>query len=275
MAKKQTPPNDGLSPEERLQADNELSALNLEMQYGAQTFIADDAPPELIQQFLANIAAFEKEHRQGEKTTVYKRIGSPAFANFDLLDADTLPSEIKRLLDILEQHGFMLQRPDTVADDAFYEFIINDIFEHEVDDIQIPGMLTYLDYADFYPDEESLIAQTTSEFLLELLDLEQPFTGDLLSETCRDDHRALTKKQALQIIEEFRRQFKTIIPVAFSPEELLQPGNGTYQVFGIKWEGIPKQDGKKQEHEGMGIMQVAFEDGQWLVQGVNMPGFKF
>jgi hypothetical protein len=274
MAKKPTPPAD-LSPKENLQADNEMSALHLEMEYGAHTFLSDDAPPELIQQFLANVAAFEKEHRQGEKTTVYKRIGSPAFASFDLLEADTLPDEIKRLQDILEQHGFMLLRPDGLADEAFYEFIITDIFEHEVEDIQIPGMLTYLDYADFHPDEESLIVQTTSEFLLELLNLEEPFTGDLLSETCRDDHHALTKKQVLQIIAEFRKQYKTIIPVAFSPEELLQPGNGTYQVFGIKWEGILQQDGGKQEHEGMGVMQVAFEDGQWLVQGVNMPGFKF
>ena len=52
-----------MDPEENLRADNELSALSLELQYGAKMHISGDAPPEVVQQFLAQVAAFDGKHR--------------------------------------------------------------------------------------------------------------------------------------------------------------------------------------------------------------------
>ena len=47
-----------------------------------------------------------------------------------------------------------------------------------------------------------------------------------------------------------------------------------YLIFGIAWEAVPVI-GEKETHEGMGICQLGWEDGEWMVQGVNMPGFSF
>jgi hypothetical protein len=276
MENKNNDPLLELTPEENLRADNELAALNLEMNYGATVHIGDEAPPEVIQQFLANVAAFESMHQgEGGETTVYKRLGEPPFAVPGLLEKTTLPGEIERLSGLLEQNGLVVLRPDDLDDLDFYTFIIEDIFPHSVPATHIPGMVTCLDYADFYPDEKWIIGQVAEAFLLDLLHLKKPFTGTLLSETCRDDHNVITRAQALQIIADFRSRYETVVPVGFGLEQLIEPGNGIYQTFGIRWEGIPVNGAAKEEHEGLGVIQVAFENGRWMVQGVSMPGFKF
>jgi hypothetical protein len=269
------PPTPELDPEENLRADNELAALNLEMRYGAMTHIEGDAPPEIVQQFLANIAAFEQAHRKGEKTTVYQKIGAPPFAPPDTLEAATLPGELQRVLQRLEEGGFVVLRPDELPDAVFYEFIISEIFPHEVDAFTAPGMILCLDYSDFHPDEKAIIGQITETFLLSLLFLNQPFPEALLSEHCRNEHDKISRDAALASIYAFRSRFQSFIPVAFALEELLQLPHGTWQTFGICWEGIPKDGSAKQRHEGLGLMQFGFEDDAWLVQGVKMPGFEF
>ncbi|MBN8682965.1 MAG: hypothetical protein J0L99_09930 [Chitinophagales bacterium] len=269
------PPVPELNPEENLRADNELAALNLEMRYGAKVHIEGDTPPEIVQQFLANVAAFEQGHRKGEKTTVYQKIGAPPFAPPDTLEAATLPGELQRVQQLLEAGGFVVIRPDELPDDVFYEFIVTEIFPHETDAFLPPGMIVFLDYDEFHPNEELLIGQITEFFLISLLKLDQPFPEELLSEHCRNEHDPISRDAALASIHAFRDRFQSFVPVAFGLEKLLQLPNGTWQTFGICWEGTPKDGGDKQRHEGLGVMQFGFEEGQWLVQGVQMPGFEF
>lgn len=51
-----------LTPEEELRIENELKALDIDLSYGAHSFIADDAPPELVWLFLDNVANFGATH---------------------------------------------------------------------------------------------------------------------------------------------------------------------------------------------------------------------
>lgn len=269
------PPVPELDPEENLRADNELAALNLEMRYGAQMHIEGDVPPEILQQFLANVTAFEQQYRKGERTTVYQKIGAPPFAPPDTLEAATLPGELARVQQLLEAGGFIVIGPDELPDDVFYEFIVSEIFPHEVDAVLPPGMMVYLDYEEFHPSDEATIGYITESFLISLLSLEKPFPETMLSERCRDEHNVISREAALASIHAFRGRFERIIPVAFRPEELIQQPDGTWQTFGICWEGIPKDGGAKERHEGLGVMQFELEDGDWLVQGVKIPGFEF
>jgi hypothetical protein len=226
MADEHTPAPE-LDPEEDLRADNELAALNLEMRYGALTHIEGDAPPEIVQQFLANVTAFEQAHRKGEKTTVYQKIGAPPFAPPDTLEAATLPGELRRVLQHLEDGGFVVLRPDDLPDAVFYQFIVSEIFPHEVDAFMAPGMIACLDYSDFHPDEKVIIGHITEAFLLSLLFLDEPFPEEMLSEHCRNEYSAISRDEALASIHAFRARFQKFIPVAFALEELLQLPNGT------------------------------------------------
>jgi hypothetical protein len=273
MAKKNTPPTK-LNADESLRADNELAALNLEMKYGAQMYSSGELPPEIYQMFLKNVASFEEQHLKGEKTSIYKFIGSPTYATPDLLEKSTISGEIERILQLLKEKDIIVTCPDDLSEFDYYTFLVEEIFPLEIDNIHISGMLKFFDYTEFHPDKKMLIAENVEHFLLRLLNLNQPFSSDLLCEICRDDHNTITHEEALQKINTFRGKYESIVPVAFRAEDLIEHG-GTFQTFGIKWKGIPKSGGKEEEYEGLGIIQVFFERNEWLIQGVNMPGFSF
>ncbi len=268
-------PTPELTPEEQLRADNEIKALSLELTYGARTHISDDAPPELISEWLKNVAAFEAQHQDVPKITVYDRIGRPPFATPDLLEATTLPGEIERLNKILADHGLMVLQPEYADDEKFYQFMVTELFAHEVPDMHLPEMVTVIDYEEFHPNHPEVIRVNASEFLLDLLNLGRPYAGLWLSENLRDDVDTITKDQALQTIQLFRDRYREIKPIGFAPEEVLNTEHGTHLMFGVCWEGQPADGGQPERHEGLGVIQMGYEDKEWLVQGVQMPGFKF
>ncbi|HRJ17025.1 MAG TPA: hypothetical protein PLI34_18645, partial [Saprospiraceae bacterium] len=51
-----------LTPEEELRMENQLKALDLEINHGAVNFLSDDLPPEITKMFLENVANFEAAH---------------------------------------------------------------------------------------------------------------------------------------------------------------------------------------------------------------------
>lgn len=264
-----------LDAEENLRADNELTALSLETQYNAHTFIADDAPPELVQQFLERVTAFEKDWKEEKTITVYEKIGSPEFPEPDVLEASTLPDELERIMDLLKAQCFMVFRPEELPDEDFYRFIVEDVFPSETPLNPYPGMIHCLDYRDFYPDKQSLIAASTEIFLLALLNLQAPFPDEALSEECRNERFVIPKEEALAVVEGFRSRYDSIIPVAFKLDQFIERYNGTWQTFGIRWEGTPAGGAEAERFEGLGVMQLVFEEQQWKVQGLMMPGFCF
>ncbi len=264
-----------LTPEEELRANNEIQALSLELTYGAKTHISDDAPPELISEWLKNVAAYEAQHQDVPKITVYDRIGRPAFATPDLLEAATLPGEMERLHKILEAHSLVVLQPDYVDDENFYQFMVTELFAHEIPDLNLPSMVTVIDYEEFHPNHHEIIRARASQFLLDLLNLGRPYEGLWLSENLRDDTDTITKEAGLQIIQQFRDRYSEIKPIGFVPQEVLNSEHGTHLMFGVCWEGHPADGGKQERHEGLGVIQMGYEGKEWLVQGVQMPGFKF
>lgn len=264
-----------LTPEEELRAENELKALNLELRHGAVTHLSDDAPPELIAAWLDNVTAYENQYSDAPKISVFERLGQPAFATPALLEASTRPGEIERLTQLLEAKGIVVLRPDYVDDERFYQFLLADLFPHEIPDLHLPGMLTVLDYEEFHPNHPEIIRQHAEEFLLDLLNLGRPYEGFWLSEHLRNDTDTITKAQALQTIGAFRAAYQEIVPIVFAPERTLNEERRTFFLFGICWEGLPQAGGSLERHEGLGVIQMGYEDKVWLVQGVSMPGFKF
>ena len=272
MEEKSTP---DLTPEEELRADNEIQALSLELTYGARTHISDDAPPELINEWLKNVAAYEAQYQDTPPISVYERIGRPAFATPDLLEAATLPGEIERLHKILEAHGLVALQPDYVDDEHFYRFMVTELFAQEVPNLALPGMMTVIDYEEFHPNHPEIIRERASEFLLDLLNLERPYEGFWLSENLRNETDSITKEDALRTIEQFRAGYREIKPIGFAPQEVINGEHGTHLMFGICWEGQPASGGERERHEGLGVIQLGYEEKEWLVQGVQMPGFQF
>jgi hypothetical protein len=263
-----------LTPEENLRAENEMTALGLELQYGAHIGVSDDLPPEIMQQFLAHVSNFHRMDESSERITIYQKLGSPAFAPLDVLEPETLPGELQRLRKLLENNGVAVFAPDNLPDETFYEFIITEVFSCETPAETIPGMMTCLNYEEFHPSYEFEIGILTESFLLALLFLKESFPTEMLHPQCRNNDDMISREEALATIEQFRARFSQMVPVAFQLEEFVEQDYGTWQMFGICWEGTPRAGGPVERHEGLGVVQLKQDNGTWRVQGVNMPGFE-
>ena len=178
-------------------------------------------------------------------------------------------------MDLLEAQGVIVLRPEQLPDETFYRFIVEEVFPTETNAGDYPGMIHCVDYSDLHPDKQTIIGRTTELFLWTMLQLDRVFPDNMLNEQCRDERNIISREEALTRIERFRAAYTSFTPVAFELDQLIEQPNGTWQTFGICWEGVPAGGGEKERHEGLGVMQLVFEKDQWLVQGVMMPGFAF
>jgi siroheme synthase (precorrin-2 oxidase/ferrochelatase) len=265
-------PDKNQNQDDQLRLENELSKINLEINHGAKEFfVSDDLPPEMEKAFLENVARFEQEYAKGDTISVYEFIGSPDYVPVEKVeDAE---KEIERILALLEEKGVTIDRPEHLAPIGYYRFLTHDLFQHQMMNVQIEGMIHGFIYSEFRHDGPEFVEEHVEDFLLRLLNLERPFEFEFLSETCRSQQEAMTKEEALACIQQFRAQYDELVPLAFQQLEMKYHEGFMYFVFGIAWEG--KRNGETEEYEGTGICQLEFEGEEWMVQGVQMPGFEF
>ncbi len=265
-----------LEREEELRAENAFKALDLELTYGAHNLIQEDAPPELVKQFLDNVAQFEAQYSSGVTIPLYDYIGKPELPPADLLSEEGAEQEIKKIQDLMEAKGIGIDRPDHLTAIGYYRFLAMEFMHHPVPDIERGPMEACIFLYDMLRhDNPHYMALHVESTLLELLNLAEPFEGAWLSEHCRDEKNSISREEAVRRAQAFRARYSEIIPIAFKSEGPKVFPEGHYFFFGIAWAGIPAGGGEKEEYEGLGLAQMGWEDGEWMVQGILMPGFTF
>ncbi|MEM1328890.1 MAG: hypothetical protein AAGI23_23230 [Bacteroidota bacterium] len=272
MPDKNKPTND-----EQLRLENEIQKINLEINleinHGAEEFfVADDLPPDMEKTFLDNVTKFEEQYAKGDTISVHEFIGSPNAPNKG--EVEDFETEIERILKLLEEKGVTIDRPDHLTPIGYYNFLTTDLFEHQMMNVRIPGMIYGFIYDEFRHDGPSFIEDHVEEFLGKLLTLDKPFEYEWLSETCRGSKDQMTKEEVLECIHHFRAQFDELTPVAFKKLDMQFHNGFMYFFFGIAWEG-KRPNGETVSFEDGGISQLFFEDGEWMLQGIQMPGFQF
>ncbi len=269
--------NEKLTPKESLQADNEIKALDLELNFGAKTFISDDAPPELIAAFLDNVKKNEADFQNAPMVAIYEFIGKPKFAPIDLLETDEqFETEIERIQALLLSKRVFIDRPEFLSPRAYYRFLINDFFPHQLRNYTGDTVVHTFTYHEFYQDAPEFIGLNAQAVIEDILNFEKPYNGEWLAEACRSDVDVVPKSTIVKKIKALRTKYKAVIPVAFQPEGFLPTETAMYFTFLVRWEGILADGSAKEQFEGMGICQMQLnKERQWMVEGVQMPGFEF
>ncbi|MEE9372903.1 MAG: hypothetical protein V3V00_07590 [Saprospiraceae bacterium] len=211
------------------------------MKYGCTSYIGnDDTPPEIVSAFLDHVNNFEEQHSNRPKITVSAILNNPILKSFEELTMDECQIEADRYVKLLEDNALVILLPDHNNARGKYRFIEKD-----------------------------------EEFLLRMLNLIEDFEPTWLSDNCRDSMLSIVPQEAVKRIQTFRTMYKEIIPIGFEPKGQLPTKSGMFYEFGICWEGIPVSGGEKEKYEGLGVCQMALEDGEWMIQGVMIPGFEF
>lgn len=144
-----------LNASERLQAENEFLKLKLMLENGAEFsgFSSPTLPPELENEFLQSVAEFERLAGNMKYITVFEKMGRPVFKpSGEIPDAD-IGEAWRKLKEELISHSIRLDvcSPNISAREL-YRFTVEELFFHEMGDIDMPGMMVNFIYDEFHPD---------------------------------------------------------------------------------------------------------------------------
>ena len=144
--------------EEELKAENAFLQMKLMLENGV-TFHDEseglgEVPPEIENQFLKNIIAFNEFSQNPSQTTVFQKIGSPEhFKPVDEISDTEIEQAWEELSDYMENYGISLDKcSPNITVRELYKFTVEELFQHEMDDLDLPGWTTNFIYDEFHPD---------------------------------------------------------------------------------------------------------------------------
>jgi hypothetical protein len=150
---------------------NDAKRAELSEKFGG-LFIEGDSPlpAEIECEFLQRIEEFELKWASHQITTVRAFIGDPPIRPAAELSDSELEEELVYLLSALDENDVEIdfcERPD---DREVYRFITEELLEHEIDDIRVPGMVCHFIYEEFHPNPEAAARAAVHRFIGELFE---------------------------------------------------------------------------------------------------------
>jgi hypothetical protein len=143
--------------DQEMETENEFLKMKLMLEKGAEFgTCADgkDLPPGIENEFLKHIMEFEKQWEDAPMIKIYDKIGRPTeFKPVEAIDEENIGTAWQELSAYLREHGISLDAcSPNITRRELYRFATQELFELEVEDIQIPGLMHGFIYDEFHPD---------------------------------------------------------------------------------------------------------------------------
>jgi hypothetical protein len=145
-----------LNEEEKLKAENDFLKMKLMLEQGAH-FGGDgetQLPAEIENEFLKNVMDFEKQFDERKMIKLFDKIGRPEqFKPVNEISDNDIDNAWKDLDDYLSERGINLDVcSPNISNRELYRFTTEELFEHEMDDMNLPGWSSNFIYDEFHPD---------------------------------------------------------------------------------------------------------------------------
>jgi len=270
--------------QENLRIENEFLKIKLKAQYGEAFELenSEGMPLEIENQFLKSMMAFEEEYANTEYSTVYERIGKPAYKPVNEMGKAEISAAIKAFFKLFEKNEIELAICDgPYPDELIYQFITDELFAVKVERKPVAGLTTHFIYEEFHPNHKADITKRTHTFLKNWFNRKfTEYCTELSWHCISADGAQLTREDIIakmNIFFDAFRQFKddgyNINDISFD----LQEGTGRGMGFA---EGTLKYDavidnGEIIHYEGPYKLYMQVEDNWWSIFYFVMPGFKW
>jgi hypothetical protein len=277
----------GEDDNESLSTENEILKLKMQAQYGGVFgTMSDGLTPEMENEFLQNVMKFEEQWNNRKMISVYELTGRPSYQPLSELTEDEVKSEILRLVEQMKTHHVELDVRGKYKAEVIYQFITEELFLYETEDIRQTGMTTHFSYEDFHPNHQLDIQELTMEFLKNWF--EQCFDEDTL---LLNDQLFLltdptmppvfiTKEEVVRRIKKIFDSYQKFEDCKFALinfdvqwDEVNNRGMG-FCEGGVKYNAI-LENGKTEPVEGPFKLYVSYEYGLWQVMHFVFPQFKW
>jgi hypothetical protein len=264
------------STDDRIQrALNEAKRAELAEKFGGM-FIEGDhpLPPDIESEFLQRIEEFELKWAAHDVTTVRAFIGDPPVKPLDELAPDELEHELGHLMRTLEENDIEVDFCERPGDAEVYRFIVEELLDHEMDDIRVPGMVCHFVYEEFHPNHE-LDARFAGEWFLARLLTRSEYLATTLERTDMLDAEgsALDFRELRQRVCDFQERIATVIDHELAVTGCALEGNDGVVTLSASWTGL--ESGTMNQIVARGEARVMLRRGafeEWEVVGFELPG---
>ncbi len=266
-------------PAENLRMENELLKLKLQAQFGATLGENETLPPDIENQFLKNVFAFEQNLGDYKPIKVVDLLEKPDFPKATNLDDDSLKREYNRLMELMEKKSIAIDFIRPREERFKYQFITEELFAHETGN-SMPGMTTHFIYEEFHADHDLDIRNRTDDFLRDWFRKEfNEFSSELGYQFILPNGQTLTREEMLAKIKnvfDSYRIFKNcqvaLNDVRFQWNDETQTGMG-HAEGGVRYDAV-LETGETLHFEGPFKLYLSNEDGWWSIFYFVFPGFE-
>jgi len=274
----------GSSEYDNKKIDIGLKKKELEEKYGAQFFEQSEIPPEMESAWLKNIEKFEEQYAHHKKTTVYKAIGQPAYKKIKDIELSELPMELERIHELLFKGNISLDTLCEVDDYELYRFITEELFPHEMDNMNMPGMMNCFIYEEFHPNADYDIRHAVDYFFRFTLAKMEKVGGEgydmLYVDTkhyINSKGEELSEEKVVNTINNFLKSFDTfkVITNVFENISINPEETEASFHFSIEYQGLLDSSEEAYTFKGKGLFKLRpSEYGGWSIYHMDLPGLK-
>ncbi|HVK97158.1 MAG TPA: hypothetical protein VM368_05040, partial [Flavisolibacter sp.] len=253
---------------ENLRMENEILKLKMQAEHGAVFGKGEeDIPPEVENEFLQQVQQFEDAWQNMKYVKVYDKIGRPPFKKEDELDASEIVFELKRITSLMNDKDIFLDVLGEYEPRVIYKFITEELFEHDSQDMMLPGWSTNFIYEEFHPNHKMDILKSSEDFLRHWFDKQfDEYALELNNEIITADGRTYSCQQikdklndCLAFYKSFSDINSSISEINFEWDEAEDKGIGHAEGFTSFYADL---DGGETIHiEGSFKLYMSNEDG--------------
>ena len=252
-------------PKLNLEQENEYKKMKLSLEH--DVFFSENKnsnlPAEIEGQFLDYVMNFENLYKNAKQISVHNKIGKPEFKAADALDDEEINIELERIEALMHNNNLTLDVICDYEDEdrLLYKFITEELFDHKIDDINIPDMITHFIYEEFHPNNEYDIENACTDFI------------EMFLNTKSEMYEKYHSKDVInhEVLNNFRSLFKKFKIKYYKFGDITISDDIAKATFVIDFFGKTKGLETKIVYSGNGEMTFKHEHGYWYVQNVILP----
>lgn len=252
-------------PQLDIRDENEFKKLKLSIEHGSSYWGKGNAevPPEIEGQFLDYIMNFENASKNAKNITIFEKLGQPEYRSESELTQEEITIELERIELLMQKQGLVL---DVLADypdeeRLIYKFITEELWQHEISDMNLPGMRTCFIYEEFHPNHEYDLKRDTEDFLRMFFNTKDDYYIKSHQEDATN-HTVLNNFRSL--FDEFEMTFFEFQEISFDDEK-------ASVNFTINFRAKIAGTNTKIDYSGNGNISFKFDYGYWYLEEVTLP----
>lgn len=271
-----------LNDSEKLKAENEFLKMKLMLEHGAH-FGGDGEtklPTELENEFLKNVMTFERQYEERKTIKLFDKIGQPRqFKPVNEIPDSDIDKSWKELGDYLSEHGVNLDFcSPNISTRELYRFTIEELFEHEMDDMNLPGWSTNFIYDEFHPDPVYDNTRAAKEdcinYILEKRPME--WTHHFRNNGLRlNQHTALTIEQLKNLVNQFKLAYDNLEINEITDNKCMVNNNDSWVTGTYSVTAVADKDSFKLSGNWEVIFELDADLGYWYIKEVDIDGINF